>query len=540
MVLFFSFLIVILCVSWIPVHGKQQRYEAIDEETFNVYTPHWSDLHASWIGINPDYSFCKESTETTVYPVCVGDYLVKESYLESQLISDDLCPAVQCLVKSTSESKCSFTPFDTIDYLPPVPTSSSDSAYICNTEEVGTIGDSVISSLTYGMDLGIPPLFLPVIPVRLNISGFVTTFSSSGANGADTCMPIENAKIEAWQIDPTALDPFTVDSQFRLQLDTAAAEAANKAGTPFSGTTTGGRISPTPESYLSSPRNTSLRDLSCRGTQHTSRTGRYSFLTYVPPSYGPPRHVMFQVSAPGYQTLTTRMYFDLDWRLQQLTTLRGEVHGLSATGPDSLPLGLKFPGDLGYAEASFPGPVARDPRVTKLTFTPSTPADPSSSEMVASSSGSIVSGVLSAEFSFVLRPTRAVPRDPTTATRADGAATSGDGDTSVSSPVASSDRSGLPPLDLTGIWADARGALVRIETHGPSLLLFEYPHPRSWGSAMGMVVGDTIRGVNFMQVVTPSQLSDAKQQRPNPLVRNSLPSVIGFVLQTFVKYLLPS
>ena len=43
----------------------------------------------------------------------------------------------------------------------------------------------------------------------------------------------------------------------------------------------------------------------------------------MPPSHGPPRYIQLQVSAPGYQTLTTRIYFEDDLRLQHLTTLNG-------------------------------------------------------------------------------------------------------------------------------------------------------------------------------------------------------------------------
>ena len=41
---------------------------------------------------------------------------------------------------------------------------------------------------------------------------------------------------------------------------------------------------------------------------------------------------MMQVSAPGYQTITTRVYFSADVRLQQLTTLGGvqESQGLGS------------------------------------------------------------------------------------------------------------------------------------------------------------------------------------------------------------------
>lgn len=53
-------------------------------------------------------------------------------------------------------------------------------------------------------------------------------------------------------------------------------------------------------------------DLAClmRGAVRSGEDGRYSFRTLAPGAYlGRPRHIHFRVSAPGYRTLVTQMYF---------------------------------------------------------------------------------------------------------------------------------------------------------------------------------------------------------------------------------------
>jgi hypothetical protein len=187
------------------------------------------------------------------------------------------------------------------------------------------------------------------------------------------------------------------------------------------------------------------------------------------------------------------MYLDQDWRLHQLTTLRGEVQPVSI-GMDS---------DVSYWRDKFsPTPVNKDPRVAKLHFRPT----------ATSTKAGQVTGFFETEFNFVLRPTRLPLVEPTTATAADGALHS------LSASSSGGDRSGVPPVDLNGIWADAQGALLRVETRGPSLLVHEHPHPRTWGAAIGMVTGNSIRGVDFHQVLSSEDLSNAAAQRNNPTV----------------------
>jgi hypothetical protein len=77
----------------------------------------------------------------------------------------------------------------------------------------------------------------------------------------------------------------------------------------------------------------------------------------------------------------------------------------------------------------------------------------------------------------------------------------------------------MPPVDLNGLWADARGALVRVETHGPSFIAREHPHPRTWGSVVGVLAGGAVRGVDFRRVVTETDLVAASQRRSSAQVR---------------------
>lgn len=490
------------------VYATNQRYESIDQQTQAIYTAHWTTLHSSWIGINEDLKVCDDSTQTTTYPLCIDDYTIRETYLDYELLGDQRCPAALCVAQAPSDASCSATPFDSIDYIPPAATTSLDNTTICRASDDFSDEDPFISAASYGLDLGIPPFYLPIVPVRLNITGTVRSFSFE-----DECIPIANAEIVAWHVDPTALAPFTEEAQFRHSLDAAAAKEATERGTPFSRTTTGGVPTDTPQTDLLIPRNHSLRDVSCRATQHTDEQGGYGFMTLMPPSYGPPRHVMFQVSAPGYETLTTRMYFDRDWRLQQLAALDGDDSSDSPHGHFSRLMALGLTAQIDINKAHFPStPVTKDPRVAKLHFR----------STGATGEPSLVTGILEAEFNIVLSPTRERLVEATTATSADGATTS------LASAAASRDVSGMPPVDLRGLWADAQGALVRVESHGPSVLFHEYPHPRTWGSAMGMLQGGNIRGVDFHQVLTAEDVDNAQKQRNNPMV--SSPVAILLVL----------
>lgn len=55
----------------------------------------------------------------------------------------------------------------------------------------------------------------------------------------------------------------------------------------------------------------------CRGMVTTDQSGRYSFTSIFPPSYGNrPRHIHVKVRAQGFDELTTQIYFKGDKHIQ--------------------------------------------------------------------------------------------------------------------------------------------------------------------------------------------------------------------------------
>ena len=209
---------------------------------------------------------------------------------------------------------------------------------------------------------------------------------------------------------------------------------------------------------------TDVRRLSCRGEALTSADGYFDIRSTLPFSYGPPRHINVMVTAEGYSPLTTRIYFSSDVRLQQLVLDRHEednFEGLKATVGSTLASRLEQALENG-------GPTLRDflgsdPRVINVTFVPHN-----------SSNSSAMTGHFEGTHQLTLRPLRELPDSISVNAAPSGAA-----------------------LNLTGFWADDRGALVRVETQGHVFVAVQYPHMRSWGTAMGTLRGDTVAGVDF-------------------------------------------
>ncbi|HEX6226739.1 MAG TPA: hypothetical protein VFZ52_20105 [Chryseolinea sp.] len=55
----------------------------------------------------------------------------------------------------------------------------------------------------------------------------------------------------------------------------------------------------------------------CRGVVRSDKSGKYSFTTIFPPSYGSrPRHIHIKVRATGFSELTSQIYFKDDKNLQ--------------------------------------------------------------------------------------------------------------------------------------------------------------------------------------------------------------------------------
>jgi protocatechuate 3,4-dioxygenase beta subunit len=56
-----------------------------------------------------------------------------------------------------------------------------------------------------------------------------------------------------------------------------------------------------------------LRGFNHRASLKTSSDGKYSFRTIMPANYGGrPRHIHYKISAPGFENLTTQLYFEND------------------------------------------------------------------------------------------------------------------------------------------------------------------------------------------------------------------------------------
>ena len=346
-------------------------------------------------------SYCDTNVVGTqiTYPICIDDYLAST---EGSTTNGLPCPAVQCIKKVSFEDKqCIRTPSDTIDYLPPAADSVLDDPVICTPPFDDAFPG--VSPSTYGMDEGMPPLYRPITPLLLNISGRVY------AQFNDRCEYVENAKVEAWQINPLALNKFNNDSQFRHVMEQQSTDNLYRQ----------------PETIniadiVKKTKVHSLRDVSCRGMVHTGLDGQYAFMSLMPPSYGPPRHIMFTISAPGFKTLNTRMYFDKDWRLLQLTTNGGrpEIPIADVTNDPT-------PGD------TFPGVIAEDPRVAKVSFVENDNLGKFDTPMeYRFQHPGFVSGYWRSSFNFILSPLRMSEK----------------GDTSEA-----------PPIDIAGLWTDNEG-----------------------------------------------------------------------------------
>eukprot|EP01041_Mallomonas_annulata_P008562 gene8562-17664_t len=414
-----------------------------DETIFSKFTKYWTQSHKNWIGITPLSVSCSGSP---VFPVCFENG--KSSY-----VLQNECPKLICM----KETKCVPTPPDTIDFLPPLVYRTANDTRICETKSPVTS----MSPPYFGLDEGIPPLYLPVHNVPLKLKGILK------GSFMDKCVPIVDAVITAWHVDSSSLSTSTSTT-----------------------TTTPDNNNNIDATSSKSPLNI-LRESSCRGTVRTSSDGSYSFQTTVPPSYGPPRHINLMIIAPGYETLVTRVYFSSDLRLQQLTTLRGEVYTLTPDwGSDNLVPKLSTFVEVDAADSSrtnnhdsnnlLPGEISKDPRISHLSYIQTSPS------LSSPSSTGMITGYYESSFDIVLQ-------------------------SSVS------DKKGSlvdVVRDLNGLWIEGNGGQLKIEVVGYSFFVMEYPHPRRWGTAMGVVGDGVITGVNFRQALSSSSFSSSFINQP--------------------------
>ncbi len=434
-----------------------QRYEAINPKSFEKYETLWQSLHKSWSHQDINQHFCDEvlygSTYATSFPICAGDRLIQQPALYYGNGTDQ-CSKVQCVKKYGGKPA---TPSDTMEYLPPPSTTPLDNNTICASKQP----DQYIPYYSLGLDEGIPPYFVPITPVRLQIFG--TVYGQYN----DRLESIPDAEIIAWQVDPTRLKAFTIQGKHEYTVDDEGdLSTYDDQRGPFTD------IIPEDldSSTVASSKVQTLRDISCRAIQHSQKNGTYFFKTLMPPSYGPPRHIMFKISAPGFQTLVTRVYFDKDWRLQQLTTLNGftDVEDISEI--------IGFNADHNFNQGErFPGVIARDPRVAKLEF--AVQGNKTFPGTKTRNKDSFAKGFFHTRHDFVL-----------TSIRLQDQARSGKEDKSTS-----------PAIDIDGLWADSLGDMIQVETHGNIFVAKEYPHSRNWGSVSGYLIGNTIQGVSFLE-----------------------------------------
>lgn len=434
-------------ISTIAIGKPPHIYESFDPNTIRSYADSWAKDHSVWIGVDPNQAIYCDKDQIT-FPVCVGGELIQS---DKYAISGAECGKMFCTMKS--DSGCGVTPPDTMDYLPP-PVSITDivngtqdyyNTTLCPVPSY--LFDQIVPNNSFGLDQGLPPEYLPITPIGLNISGRIF------ARYNDRCEVVSNAEIIAWQINPLQLQELTFDAKNRYKINTANQTYPDING-PYS------KLGPLK----------SFRDMSCRANQLSGPDGSYNFETSMPPSYGPPRHIMFSISAPGLETLTTRVYFDKDWRLQQLTTLGGNEVSYEMY---SAALAHGFKTDQNdWTGRQFPGIIAEDPRVATLQF---------HHTEILSNEG-LAKGYFIANQDFYLSAVRSSdPRDTST----------------------------MPPINLDGLWSDSEGSIIEIETHGSVFSAREYPHPRTWSLVYGYLVGNNIYGVSFRQDYTRNKLAEA-------------------------------
>ena len=449
-----------------------------------MYTAAWRKTHASWIGVDQTNIRCGPG-EPFYFPVCVGGYILQDR----GGLNNVSCSKIQCFsadkyLYPDSNTACLASQPDTQEYIPPAPpVTRAVNNEVCAVPE--SAQETILEEPMLGMDQGIPPYYTPFRIVRLNFTG---TVRGQGARG-ECGQVLEGAKVDIWQIDPTKLAKFSNRTSWANRDALGRVFHVDYENNPdfdFSTTFRGAnKEAPQTKAPLQ------LRDISCRGFVETDEAGHYKFQTTMPPSHGPPRYIMMQVSAPGYATLTTRVYFEQDQRLQQLTTLAGVEesqtlasaainHGLtidSVSGAHTPREGQDFTGtrnDTTFSGQQMPGIIASDPRVISLVFKEQPMPD------IGNYVKGKVLGHFDAIYDVVLKSKR--PNLDT-------------GKGAV-----------MPAMDIDGLWADENGGLIKVETEGNMFHAAQYPHSRSWGTVMGTLSGDTIRGVDFTSAQSSATL----------------------------------
>ena len=393
-------------------------YMPFDTQTYSAYSAHWITSHESWLLDQYDTACTTQNT----LPVCVDGTLLEDPAIT--------CPSNGCMATSYAVDPCQGTPLDTIDYVPPPLTAAGVTALH---ECLPTSEDSFLLPPYYGMDTGLPPLYTPLKAINLKITGNVY-----GRTG-DLCTNISEVKIDFWHVKTDLLSH--AYNEFYVMPEEEPLERG--------------------EALPAEMTPSALRDVSCRGEVTTSQDGAYTILTTLPHSYGPPRHINIRITAPGYDTLITRMYLDKDLRLQQLVydgerenieenhDLREETLQNKLQNDFRLKESLHFgPNQVEYHEGylqfgeELQLHLRKDPRVAAVNFVAS------GGDVNENSTEPRFKGMLEAKFDMILQPLRAL-KD------------------AQNSPVNA--------YNLTGLWRDDEtGGLVKVERYW--LITTSYTH----------------------------------------------------------------
>jgi protocatechuate 3,4-dioxygenase beta subunit len=382
-------------------------YLPFDAQTYSAYSTHWISSHESWMVDQYDASCTTQNT----LPVCVDGSLLEDPSIK--------CPTNGCMRASYAVDPCQATPLDTVDYIPPPLTSAGVSAA---NQCLPTSEESFLLPPYYSLDAGLPPLYSPLKSVNLQISGNI--FGRTG----NLCTNMSEVTVDYWHVK-TDLLPHAYDEFYNPPEEVPL-----------------GQGEAPPDELAPS----ALRDVSCRGEATTSQEGTFSFLTTLPPSYGPPRHINIRIQAPGYETLITRVYLDKDLRLQQLVydgdrgspeenhDLREEELQSGLQNSFRLKESLHFgPNQVEYNEGflhfgeEMKKHLNKDPRVAEVEFVPS------QTVYLDNQTQPHFKGRFEARLDLVLRPLRSLQ---------------------------DSNDSPANAYNLTGLWRDDEtGGLVKVE-----------------------------------------------------------------------------
>ena len=477
---FLSFLLIGVDFSVFVLGNKYNQilYNAVPDETFKKYTDEWNSYHQSWINIDPNQRFCQNNTQITYFPVCYeGFTFIPNPWSSFGQLHDDICPQALCIDRINHD--CFPTPSDTIEYAPPQLQNLTNDVDICPYDGP----DPYISTYSYGFDQGIPPTFNHITPIRLVISGNIFGVH----NDKKICRNLANAKIVAWQLNPLAL------TKVSLHADQSNQNIGDNKAKPTSNIIKDFR-------NLSS---FSLRESSCIAVQYSQENGSYSFHTLLPPSYGSPRTVFFQISQDGYETLTTRLYFDKDLRLQQLTTLGGPEGLAKFLGSERMRHSFSTD-NFDTEKTVFPGIISEDPRVAKVLFISKDPRGTHTSVP-----HDMLIGHLKVNHDFTLSAKR---------------------DTTFPNP----ETPATPLINIDGIWIEENtGTRLSITTYGNCFFAKEIPHLNNWGVITGYLVDNTIRGISFFDRSLYKQLADKiKSIQQSPSTSPEVQDPLGIELQT--------